>query len=94
MSCGCAVRPRRSRVTIDPVVAVAGEQPHALAVALDDQAVAVVLDLVDPFRAVRNLGRAGWNAGFEYRHGAKIVANGTAASNPSMPKNRVQNLTT
>ena len=41
------------RKAIGPVVAVAGEQPHALAVALDDQAVAVVLDLVDPLRPVR-----------------------------------------
>jgi hypothetical protein len=34
---------------------VAGEQPHAVAVALNDQAIAVVLDLADPFGAVRNL---------------------------------------
>jgi hypothetical protein len=40
-------------------MAVAGEQPHALAVALDDQPVAVVLDLVDPLRAVRNF-RSGY----------------------------------
>ena len=37
-------------------MAVAGEQPHALAVALNDQAIAVVLDFVDPFRPVRNFG--------------------------------------
>jgi hypothetical protein len=30
-----------------------------LAIALDDQAVAVVLDFVDPFRPVRNLDAAG-----------------------------------
>ena len=29
-------------------MAIAGEQPHALAVALDDQAIAIMLDLVDP----------------------------------------------
>jgi hypothetical protein len=29
-------------------MAVAGEHPHQLAVALDDQAVAAVLDFVDP----------------------------------------------
>ena len=46
-----------------PVVAVPGPQPHALTVALDDQAVAVVLDLVDPLRPVRNLRRLGRNAG-------------------------------
>ena len=38
-------------IAIGPVVAVAGEQPHALAVALDDQAVAVVFDFMDPVRA-------------------------------------------
>jgi len=45
-------------------MAVAGEQPHALAFALNDQAIAVVLDFVNPFRAVRHLGAAGGNAGF------------------------------
>ena len=33
---------------------VAGPQPHAVAIALDDQAIAVVLDLVNPVRPVRN----------------------------------------
>jgi hypothetical protein len=32
-------------------MAVAGPQPHAIALALDDQAAAVVLDLVKPVRA-------------------------------------------
>ena len=59
-------------------MAVAGEQPHALAVALDDQAVAVVLDFVDPFRPVRDFGSAGRNAGLErgFGHGAKIGSGG------------------
>ena len=30
---------------------IAGEQPHALAVALDDQAVAIMLDLMKPIGA-------------------------------------------
>jgi hypothetical protein len=34
------------RIPARPVVAVAGEQPHALALALDDQPIAVVLDFV------------------------------------------------
>jgi coenzyme PQQ precursor peptide PqqA len=33
---------------------------------VNDQPVTVVLDLVDPFRAVRNLGATGRNAGFEW----------------------------
>jgi hypothetical protein len=50
---------------IAPVVAVAREQADALALALHDQAVAVVLDLVNPFRPIRNRGAAGRNAGVE-----------------------------
>jgi len=34
------------------ITAVAREQPHPVAFALNDQAIAVVLDLVDPFRPV------------------------------------------
>ena len=63
-----AVAQRRlddARIAIGPVMAVAGEQPHPLAVALNDQAIAVVLDFVDPFRPVRNFRRLGRNAGFE-----------------------------
>jgi hypothetical protein len=37
-----------ARIAIGPVVAVAGEQPHALVLALNDQAIAVMLDFVDP----------------------------------------------
>ena len=43
-------RPRRLAET-GRSMAVAGPQPHAIALALDDQAVAVVLDLVKPVRA-------------------------------------------
>jgi uncharacterized protein YutD len=39
-----------------PVMAVEREQPHAFAVALDDQAIAVVLDLVDPVGTVGDFG--------------------------------------
>jgi hypothetical protein len=46
-------------------MAVAGEQPHALSVALDDQAIAVVLDFVQPVGPGRNLGSAGGQARFE-----------------------------
>ena len=49
-----AVPLRRSAESDAPVMAVEGPQPQGLAVALNDQAVAVVLDLVDPFRPVRN----------------------------------------
>ena len=54
------------REAVGPVVAVEGEQPHALALALNDQPVAVVLDFVDPFRPVGTLvprvGMQGSNA--------------------------------
>ena len=47
---------------------------HALALALDDQPVAVMFDLVKPLRPVRHLGATGWNEGLErwFTHGAKI----------------------
>jgi hypothetical protein len=59
------------RISTAPVVAVAGEQPQAVVLALNDQAVAVVLDFVDPFRPVRNLGAAGGDAGkvLRFEHG-------------------------
>ena len=53
-------------MALRPVVAVAGQQPDALAIAVDDQAVAVVLDLMDPLRPVGNRGRTGGNTEFEY----------------------------
>ena len=53
------------RVPIAPAIPVASEQPHALALALDDQAIAVMLDFVDPIRPGRNLGSACRDAGFE-----------------------------
>jgi hypothetical protein len=42
--------PRDRRITVAPVVAAAGVQADILAVAAHDQAIAVVLDLVDPVR--------------------------------------------
>ena len=43
-------------------MAVAGEQPHARTVTLDDQAIAVVLYLVKPIRPGWNFGSACWDA--------------------------------
>jgi hypothetical protein len=57
------------RVMIGPIVAVPGEQPHTLALALDEKALAIVLDLVDPVRARGNLGSARWNTRFELPFG-------------------------
>jgi hypothetical protein len=37
-----------SGIPIAPIVAVAGEQAHALALALDDQAIAVMFDFMEP----------------------------------------------
>src|ERR1700722_11288057 len=47
------------------IVTVAGEQPDALALTLDDEPVAVMLHLVNPIRTGRDLGGAGWSAGLE-----------------------------
>ena len=56
-----------ARVPAAPVVAVAGPQPHNLTLPLNDQAVAVMLDLVKPLRPVGDLGPARWNAGVKCR---------------------------
>ena len=44
--------------------AVAGGQTYPLGVTLHDKAIAAVLDLVDPFRPVRNFRSRGLDAGF------------------------------
>lgn len=51
------------RITAGPVITVAGEQAHPITVALNDQAVAIVFDFVDPVRVRRDLGAAGGDAG-------------------------------
>jgi hypothetical protein len=51
-----------SRITVRPIVPVAGNQPHAIAVALDAQPVTVILDLVEPARGGWNLGAASGDA--------------------------------
>ena len=53
------------RIAVAPVVAVASEQAHAFAFALDDQAITIVLDFVKPIRPGRNLGSARRNAGVQ-----------------------------
>jgi hypothetical protein len=46
-----------------PVEAVLCEQPDALSLALDDHPIAVMLNLVNPIRAIWNLDSAVWKAG-------------------------------
>ena len=53
-------------ISIGPVVAVSGEQAHALALALNYQAIAVVLDFMQPVGPRRNLGSARGNAGIKH----------------------------
>jgi hypothetical protein len=43
---------RAMRIALGPVITVAGNQPHAIAVALQAQPIAVVLDFVKPIRCV------------------------------------------
>ena len=52
-----------ARVPVAPVIAVAGPQPYGLALPLNDQAVAIVFDLMKPLRPVEDLGPARRNAG-------------------------------
>jgi hypothetical protein len=46
-------------------VAVTGEQPHALSLALNDQAIAVVFDFVESSPTLPALGSPSRNAGFK-----------------------------
>src|SRR5450631_3237386 len=74
------------RITVGKVMAVAGKQPDALAIALHDQAIAVVLDLMNPVRAGRYLGGARRNAGFEPAVGhAKKIGSGAEISSLENP---------
>jgi hypothetical protein len=51
------------RIAGAPIVAVAAEQAHAASIALNDQAVAVVFDFVEPVRGRRDDLAAGRKAG-------------------------------
>jgi hypothetical protein len=50
------------RIALSPIVSAARDQTHAIAVALDPQAVAVIFDLVEPIRAVGDFCTSGRNA--------------------------------
>ena len=59
------------RILIRLVMSVAGEQANALAIPLNEQSIAVVLDFVNPFRAVGNFRPAARDARFKcYTHSA------------------------
>jgi hypothetical protein len=71
-----------------PVVAAAGDQPNTDRIAPSHQAVAVVLDLVNPVGAGRGLVGGGWEAGFDEgstRHAAYL---GGRAAESSLQRNR------
>jgi hypothetical protein len=53
------------RIPVGPVMAVPGEQPYALAFAMDDQPIAVMLDLMDPVLTRGDRGRSGEDAWLE-----------------------------
>jgi hypothetical protein len=60
-----AVSERRfdnQRITFGPVMAVAGQQAGALALALNDDAIAILFDFVNPVRSRRDLGAPTGNA--------------------------------
>jgi hypothetical protein len=50
-----------------PVIAVAGKQTHALALALNDQAIAVIFDFVEPGARRGDARASGGEAGQERR---------------------------
>jgi hypothetical protein len=47
------------RISLRPVLAAPGDQAHSVAVPLDPEPKAVILDFVEPFRAAWDLGAAG-----------------------------------
>ena len=62
------------RIALGPVVAVAGDQAHAIAGALDPQPIAVILDFVEPIRRMWNLGSPCRNAKIErLKHAPEMV---------------------
>src|SRR5437870_1722809 len=62
------------RIAACPVIAVACDQAHAVAVALQPKAIAVVLDLVKPVRPGGNVGSTSRNAKIKsLKHATKIV---------------------
>lgn len=57
------------RISVAPVIAVASEQPHAVAVALHDQPIAVEFYLVQPVGTGWDLRPPCRDAGLEFRYG-------------------------
>ncbi|GGI33006.1 hypothetical protein GCM10010987_72240 [Bradyrhizobium guangdongense] len=53
------------RKAVGAVMAIPGYEPHGAAVALDAQAITIVLDLVEPVGAVRHGLGSGWQAELE-----------------------------
>src|SRR4029077_19707711 len=77
-------------IALGPVVAVAGDQPHAIAVALDAQAIAVIFDFVKPVRARWNLYSSGRHAELKgLKHVPQISICRSFAN--LLPRNGVQN---
>jgi hypothetical protein len=72
-------------------VAVFGEQPDALALALDDEPITVMLDLVKPIWAGRDFGPARRNARFErwFTHLDKIVRTSKNANPLDQPQSQL-----
>src|SRR5215468_2257866 len=56
------------RIAVGPVVAAAGDQAHAIPLALYAEAMAVVPYFMQPDRMIRDGGRHGGQAGFERAH--------------------------
>jgi len=52
-------------IALRAIVPVAGDQAHAIAIALDPRPIAVVLDFAQPVRGMGNLGPSGRNAEVE-----------------------------
>ena len=63
-------------ISLGPVVAATGDQPNTIGIALEAEAVAVILDLVEPLWCGRDMLADRGNAKIETQHRLKI---GTSA---------------
>src|SRR5438445_3422588 len=74
-------------ISLGPVIAVAADQAHARAVALDAQAVTVIFYFVQPVRAVRNTDGLGGKAKIKrLKHAAKIGSSGAFCEGGTAPE--------
>ena len=76
------------REAVAPIAAMAGYDPDALAVAMREHAVTVMLDLVQPIGAYGRGRCSGREAGLEWEHGGRMYRPDRGAARRAWPKAR------